>query len=634
MNPGRRAGLALIALAAVSLGPQAAAAEPPVERVRLLVVPETSFEELLAVPEVRQVARAGGAALMSSETLRGDEGTGAFLTLGTGARAAGPAEVRTGPTAIGDGRITDMDALRSLNEGHAVPGLLGASVSSACAHDPLGGLVAMDASGTYPWFGADRSCTVEVQVVEPREVGDAIRDTLAWWEGDRGRLIIVGPNASAQMRAAGDELTPIVLADGTEEEILSGSGPMPTLASDTTHQTGVVSNEDVAPTILDGLGLPVPSDMKGNALRISQAPAPLDLHERYLANVRVRTAAAAVGGGLLLACLAFGTVVFFRRDRVSSRTRLAGRWALLAGPSLAAGLVFAGRLPSQGVASVGVLMLVCLLLVPWVALRTRSRGPLTPAFALGALILIAASLEVAGGTVGMRFTLLGATSLDGGRFFGFHNVAIGLLLGASLYVAASLRPWTGAAVIAYAGVLLGMPWAGSNLGAAVTLFAATGIWLFLRLPWPRLRRALAGVAVFGAGMAVTLAAHRFLTAVPTHGTRFVEVAGDRPGSILATFLDRLAAGIDLLVLNPAGLAYLVATPVLLWVLSRPRGVWAAVAERTPAWRLAMLTILWSCVVAYFFNDTGVAAVGLGFLMALVGAMEVPLALEPEKIEAV
>src|SRR3989442_772647 len=80
---------------------------------------------------------------------------------------------------------------------------------------------------------------------------------------------------SREMLAHNDELTPIVVADGTPASLFDRHGPIHTLTSDTTRRDGVVSNEDVAPSILRYLGLNVPSNMNGAPIRFARdAPAP------------------------------------------------------------------------------------------------------------------------------------------------------------------------------------------------------------------------------------------------------------------------------------------------------------------------------------------------------------------------
>src|SRR5207245_9121764 len=104
----------------------------------------------------------------------------------------------------------------------------------------------------------------------------------------RMRVIVVGASPSRGMLPRNDELTPIVMADGTPATLFSRHGPMHSLTSDTTRRDGVVSNEDVAPTILSFFHIPVPSDMNGAVIRTIDERRPFDLHRRHLEQRRLR----------------------------------------------------------------------------------------------------------------------------------------------------------------------------------------------------------------------------------------------------------------------------------------------------------------------------------------------------------
>jgi hypothetical protein len=124
-----------------------------------------------------------------------------------------------------------------------------------------------------------------------------------------------------------------------------------------------------------------------------------------------------------------------------------------------------------------------------------------------------------------------------------------------------------------------------------------------------------------AGTAVVLAAHRFLASSPTHITRFVE---GESGGILDSFVHRLQVGFDLIARNPFALIPVVGVPLCLLAVLRPPPALRPTFERRPAWRDALLTILAASVVAYVVNDSGAAALGLGFGSGLAGILYVSL----------
>ena len=243
--------------------------------------------------------------------------------------------------------------------------------------------------------------------------------------------------------------------------------------------------------------------------------------------------------------------------------------------------------------------------------------------AAGVILLGALVVEAAIGWTAALTPLLGGSQLDGGRFFGFPNAFIGLLLGGSLYVAQRLPRVHGTALIAAAGLFAGSPWTGSNIGAAVTLFAAAGIWWGLRGELGWWRTALAAVVGVAGGVVLVVIAHRYLTSAATHITTFSEHTGGI-GGLWNKLVDRLAVGTDLIANNPFALLPVVGVLVMLVVVLRPPRVVGASFRDAPVWRLALLTIVTGSIVAYLVNDSGAAALGEGLTTSLAGMLYVSL----------
>lgn len=617
----------------------AQAADAPPERVLVVLVPGASFEQLMAIPDVRALARGGAVGLMSTRVASNDQGTGRYVTIGAGTRSAGPAEVTFEPAGA-QYVLQDLAAVTSANDGTATPGLLGASLDRAGVRRcplTLGSalLASMDTAGRVPAAGDSLVGCGVIVAQQPLEDLD-IRGLVERIPGsDVVTVMVLSPEPSAAMDTARDELSPIVMASGPPELMFPSSGPTFAATSDTTHRRGVVSIEDLAPTILSRLGLPFPAEMEGTAIRGVVVGFDVEaLHQRHLANRRMSVPVQAFSGAAVLFFFIAGLVICLRRGRVAPWVRGLGRWCCFAPPVVGVALLAAGHLPTLNYVTVGAFVGVFTLVVPVVALVFRGRGVLTPPLVLGVLILAYFLFEALTGWEGTLFTLHGGTALDGARFYGLPNADIGLLLGSAFFIAASLKPWPGFALVVVVALFVGFPAMGADLGGATAILAAAGIWLGLRVRgrfgW---REAGFAAATIVAGLAVVLLAHRFLASTATHGTRFVEAEASDPLGIFSTEWSRLAIGVRLLQRSPLGLFYLVLTPVLLWLVMKPRGGMRKIFEDYPHWRSAMLTILWGSVVAYFVNDTGVAAVGMGFAMALAGVLYVPLAAEPAGIEA-
>jgi hypothetical protein len=244
--------------------------------------------------------------------------------------------------------------------------------------------------------------------------------------------------------------------------------------------------------------------------------------------------------------------------------------------------------------------------------------------ASGGVILAILAVEAALGWPAAVTPLAGGGQLDGGRFFGMPNIEIGIVLGAALFVAHRIRVGTGALLLAACALVAGSPWTGSNVGAAITLLAASGLWLAMRRRRPWWLVVLVTGAITAVGMAAIAGMHRYLTERPTHVTSFLEDTGTIAG-VADRLADRLGIGVEQLTETPLALIPVVGTLVLLVVVLRPPTGIALSFEGHDAWRDAVLILLLGSIVAYLANDTGAAALGFGFGFALSGLLGVSLA---------
>jgi hypothetical protein len=434
--------------------------------------------------------------------------------------------------------------------------------------------------------------------------------------------MVVATSPYAASAADGDELGTVIAAWGDPDELLTADGPPRALTSDSTRRPGVVADVDPAATVAQWLDLP--SDA-GAPIERTGEPAPLDLYERYLQQRRLAVPAAAVSWGLMLVFGLVGVLALAFRRRASLRVLMVAGTFAGSLPWLALGLLLVGHLPSLTVATVApslvVIVLAGVLFTRWVQAR---RGIFVALAVCGGVVLGILAIEAALGWPAAVTPLAGGGQLDGGRFFGMPNVEIGIVLGSAMFAAHRLRVGTGALLLIACAVVAGSPWTGSNFGAAITLFAAAGMWLAIR----RRRRwwtiALITGAITAVGMTAIALMHRYLTDRPTHISAFLERTNSVAG-VLDRLTGRLEIGFDQLADTPLAAIPVVGTIVLLILVLRPPAAIARSFEAHDAWRDAVLVILLGSIVAYLANDTGSAALGFGFGFALSGLLDVSLA---------
>ncbi|HYT78899.1 MAG TPA: hypothetical protein VEQ37_06535, partial [Actinomycetota bacterium] len=302
--------------------------------------------------------------------------------------------------------------------------------------------------------------------------------------------------------------------------------------------------------------------------------------------------------------------------------RLAGplRFMALCGASLSIPLMLGGVLPRLTywvVVPFLVLSIVSLATLAWAAPWPGATGPFT---FLGLVGLAVVLLDAMLGWRGARIPLIGGTMFDGARFYGLPNAFLSLLLASALFVAAALPAFPGFLVLFGAGLFAGFPSLGADVGGAMTVFFAAGLWWVLRTRRRFRIKELAFVAgVTALGLGAVLLANRYLPGTPTHATRFVERTGSNLGDALSEFGDRLSVSFEQARKAPPALIPLLGIPIILaLVLMRPGPIGRGLDLAGKPWKQALVVLTLAGVVAFFANDTGVAAAAPVFLYAMSG----------------
>ena len=446
-------------------------------------------------------------------------------------------------------------------------------------------------------------------------------------------LVVVG--LAPRDRTVAEDPDAVLIARGQPVDLLAmhPDSPLSTLTSDSTRRHGIVTPADVVATVEQAAGVDVPGIDEGNPIDVVTSEPPVELYERYLQyrklSAPIQSAVgvweAAVGG------LAVWALASRRAPAEARRLALAVTLSL---PVLFLALLWVGHLPSLTYVTVLPVLVGVTILAGVMLLRVADRSGVGVALAWsGGVGLGGLLVESFLGWTAAFAPMLGGSQLDGFRFFGLPNAFLGLALGGAVLIAARLRSATaGAWLIAAVGLWAGAPWFGADIGGAVTLFAAAGLWWGIRGKRGRIPTAIATAGCVLVGTALVIVAHRELTA-PTHITRFVDSSGGVSG-IFEKAIERLQIGLQLLRDQPPALIPVVGTPIaLFFVLLRPPAPLREGLEREPSARPAAITILIGSMVAYLANDTGAAALGLGFGTAMVCLFAVSLVSTREMMDA-
>ncbi|MGH2755231.1 MAG: hypothetical protein ACRDLB_12485, partial [Actinomycetota bacterium] len=448
--------------------------------------------------------------------------------------------------------------------------------------------------------------------VDPEDLLLVVSPTSPWWDTDvhLGVAIARGPGFPA------------------------GS----TMDSASTREAGIVTLPDIAPTILQHLGIERPDTMLGRTFvahptegdRVARA-VNLDDESVFAHGLQAGLAT----GFVIFQIVVYATaiVLLMRRDRTGHAADHPPipKWLELAGLAIVAfpvGSYLATPIDGHELGTgwfIATLIAIDVALVTIVMLAIRS--PLDRLLALTAATVLLFIVDLTFLDALQLNAVFGNDPIVAGRFTGLGNIAFAILGTTSLMTGALLvnrwpaEPWVfwvvgGLFVITV--IVDGAPALGSDVGGIISLVPVLAITFMLLIgKRPTLRvvlvAALAGLVALGLFLAVDLSrpsenrTHlgRLFEDIRARGW---EVFGDTVGRKIRTNLRVFRSTIWTYLVPPA-------LGVIAWLLLRPKGRWRRLAVTFPKVRAGLIGGLLLAVVGFAVNDSGIVvpAMVLSFL---------------------
>jgi hypothetical protein len=592
----------LLFLANLAVSPLPATASSHESPVVLVLVDGLSWEAVEREPGLQEAFSDGAAATLSvvQGTEPPDDPRFGYLFLGAGARV--DTRFLTEDLPDDPARIPDAfeGAASTVHPGSLGDALERADVQAASVGDRAR-LVVMTSDGEVPGSyesedpvaGLDDALADGAGLVAVAAQDSAQAAELVETAREAGTVVAVAsPNGPSEA----PNLTPFALARPGNEGGL--------LYSPTTRTEGLLTNADVAPTLLDALGVPVPPEMTGRAAEVRQGEAEsAELLQRRLWFVEDRGFRVwAVVGVLWALALTIGV---FRHGRRGVS------WAVLALAALPAGALLAAAIPVTSVLLVGVL--TALLAGGITALCWRLSGSFAGALAWVALSTAAlVILDAAAGGPLERFSTLGYNPATGTRFYGVGNEYAAALAGSLTMGLGNLayRRRPPAVPLAVAGavmlLVLGLPTMGADVGGSAVLGLAFGAALGL-MRGDGWRRVILWAAGGLALAAVLFLASALLFPDVSHGSR----AASGGAGLYEIAARKLAMSLGSLL-----------NPVLLLLLAIGAGVTYAGWRRARGTPLAagILGAVVAAVASGLLNDSGLIAALFALMYPALGAL--------------
>jgi hypothetical protein len=503
------------------------------------------------------------------------------------------------------------------------PGLLASSVGGAAYVAP-GSTRSFDAALAAGLDGR----IAEVSTGTPATVLERLRDSLR-----RHRLAVVllprGERGDATLdellrRRSAERLVLVIRrpprSDNAQMLPLGVAG-LPEgglLESRTTRRLGLVAGTDLAPTVLEWLGEPVPAAVAGRPIR-ARGERDVEGLQRLEARLRavyprrfpaLFTIFAALAATAATLALAGGRAGRMRALRVCA---LAVFWIpLLSLVAAATAPSRAGELALMAGGTVA-LALVTDRLLPW------PRGPLAPAL----LALPAYIADLAMGSDLIVASLLGPNPRFGSRFYGIGNeleaaLPVLLLIGLAALAGRRTRSRRLAALFGVPmlglGAAMGAGHLGADVGGVITVGAAAAAAVLALLPRAITIRSVALALAAPVLAVIGLAVVDLATGGDAHFTNTVLRAED--GDALGrTLWRRYELAWQSLVRGIMPLVTLVAVASVVVAWRRRHTLYAPVADR-PGWAAALVGGLAGSVAGALTNDSGPVLLVIGVFVLM------------------
>jgi hypothetical protein len=401
------------------------------------------------------------------------------------------------------------------------------------------------------------------------------------------------------------------------------------LHTGTTRRSGFVQLIDVAPTILERVGIEVPDSMEGRAAEVGRGGGSASDRRAFLENSdtaaqfrdeRIPTIVIVFVCAQVL--LVIGTLLWLARpDRPHVPAIL--RTAALAALGFIAAVLLARTVPFHDIGDLAYWTWLAVVAFVLAALYQLARGRdvfLPLMLALGVIVALLL-FDALVGTPLQFNNPFGYSPRVAGRFSGYGNLAYAALASSAVLLSGLLAHRVGGrrgALIAIGllGVVFvvdGVPFWGADVGGvlsilpayAVTAYLLLGVRVRLRTAMLCIATAVVAVLAFGAFDLTRPSDER------THLGRLFETTESRGWSGLSTVIRRkISENLEVLFTSEWLIIVLLVLVFLAYLYARHRERLREIVQRAPEMRAAFIGFAILAVLGFALNDSGIAIPGM------------------------
>ena len=440
----------------------------------------------------------------------------------------------------------------------------------------------------------------------------------------RDAVVVVAPYHTSRTRTL------------TVAAVLAPGRPPGFLESATTRRAGFLQSVDIAPTVLNLLGIERPKEMEGRIARVhADADTYPDRLDWLVRNDRAaqfrdttigQATATLVAATIVLVAAGILVFAYFRRRWA----RVALRWASLMLLGYVAATYVVGLFPmfrwgtavyvASVVALAGIYAAVCLVL--------GRRSIVDPALIGLGCVIVMHSVDLLTGAHLQLNTVFGYSPTVGIRLAGIGNPGSAELSAAAMLFAILLAwrapvrgPRVGFAVLAFVLIVVAAPMWGQDFGGALTLGPTIVLWWLLQTGRRVSGRIVAtmGAVLLGTGLVAGFVDLTRPANERTHVGRFFEKVGDDGVGAFLGVIGRKASLMIGTFSNTAWVLLVVSVLVGIWLAARRSDLLATIVRRVPTLRPGLVCFALLVGLGTVLNDSGVqvTAMMLATLLAVL-----------------
>jgi hypothetical protein len=433
------------------------------------------------------------------------------------------------------------------------------------------------------------------------------------------------------------------------------------LRSGTTRRAGFVQLIDVAPTILDMVGVDRPTSMEGRPAQVTKEGGSADdridlfVREDAAAQFRdLRVGEVQVAFVALSAALVFAAIWALRRARPAWVIPVLGRFALCLLAALPA-LFLARLVPMYDVGAAGywAYLVVVAAILGTIYHRIGRTNPIDGLLAGLFFNIVLLMGDVLVGTPLEFNSALGYSPTVAGRFAGLSNPAYAALSASAVLAAPLLARrisdrgrsgspedadrwhrrgvWAAIALLVAVVIVDGSPFWGSDVGGILSMVPAFGVTAVLMLGW-RIRWRTVGWCVVALVIAVAGFTALDMSRAPeqrTHLGRLVERIQERGfGDFVVVIQRKLADNLGSLTHSIWGVMLLITLIFAIWLVRRAPDRLTTLRTAIPEARSALIGFAILAFLGYALNDSGIAIPGVMLVVLLTATVWLLTRLQP------